>query len=123
PAPSGMARWEDPAGWKQEKGLFTRKGGDYVLYGVTPTTGTLVFSAMLTKGHRMQWVLNYTDPNNYDLFQIDDNNFYRTDIRNGQKVSDARIPHKGEKKSFRTLQIRVSAGEISHLIRQGENWV
>ena len=70
------------------------------LYGVTPTSGTFVFSAMLTKGHRLQWVVNYTDPNNYDLFQIDDNNFYRTDIRNGQKTNDAKIPHKGDKKSF-----------------------
>ncbi len=121
-APSGMSKWEDPSGWKQENGVFIRKGGDYILYGVTPTSGTFIFSAMLTKGHRLQWVVNYTDPNNYDLFQIDDNNFYRTDIRNGQKMSDAKIPHKGEKKSFRTLQIHVSPTEIVHQIKQGNTW-
>jgi hypothetical protein len=121
-APSGMSKWEDPSGWKQENGSFVRKGGDYILYGVTPTSGTFVFSAMLTKGHRLQWVVNYTDPNNYDLFQIDENNFYRTDIRNGQKTSDAKIPHKGEKKSFRTLQIHVSPREIVHQIKQGNAW-
>ena len=122
-AADGMSKWEDPSSWKQENGNFVRKGGDYVLYGVSPTAGTFVFSAMLTKGHRLQWVVNYTDPNNYDLFQIDDNNFYRTDIRKGQKVSDAKIPHKGEKKSFRSIQIRVSSAEITHLIKQGESWV
>jgi eukaryotic-like serine/threonine-protein kinase len=121
-APSGMSKWDDPSGWKQENGEFVRKGGDYILYGVTPTSGTFIFSAMLTKGHRLQWVVNYTDPNNYDLFQIDDNNFYRTDIRNGQKMSDAKIPHKGEKKSFRTLQIHVSPTEIVHQIKQGNTW-
>ena len=121
-APSGMSKWDDPSGWKQENGSFVRKGGDYILYGVTPTSGTFVFSAMLTKGHRLQWVVNYTDPNNYDLFQIDENNFYRTDIRNGQKTSDAKIPHKGEKKSFRTLQIHVSPTEIVHQIKQGNAW-
>jgi hypothetical protein len=121
-APSGMSKWEDPSGWKQENGVFVRKGGDYILYGVTPTSGTFIFSAMLTKGHRLQWVVNYTDPNNYDLFQIDDNNFYRTDIRNGQKMSDAKVPHKGEKKSFRTLQIHVSPTEIVHQIKQGNTW-
>jgi tetratricopeptide (TPR) repeat protein len=121
-AASGMSKWDDPAGWKPENGAFVRKGGDYILYGVTPTSGTIMFSAMLTKGHRLQWVVNYTDPNNYDLFQIDDNNFYRTDIRNGQKTSDAKIPHKGEKKSFRTLQIHVSPTEIVHQIRQGNAW-
>jgi eukaryotic-like serine/threonine-protein kinase len=122
-APDGMSRWDDPAGWKQDKGIFTRKGGDYVLYGVTPTAGTFVFSAMLTKGHRLQWVVNYVDANNYDLFQIDDNNFYRSDIRNGQKVSDIKIPHKGEKKSFRTVQIHISPTEIVHQIKQGDAWV
>jgi len=121
-APSGMSKWDDPNGWKQENGAFVRKGGDYILYGVTPTSGTFVFSAMLTKGHRLQWVVNYTDPNNYDLFQVDENNFYRTDIRNGQKTSDAKIPHKGEKKSFRTLQIHVSPTEIVHQIKQGNAW-
>lgn len=121
-APSGMSRWDDPAGWKQERGVFVRKGGEYVLYGVSPTSGIFVFSAMLTKGHRLQWVLNYTDPNNYDLFQVDDNNFYRTDVRNGQKVSEAKIPHKGGKKSFRTFQVHVSPTEIVHQIKQGDVW-
>jgi hypothetical protein len=77
---------------------------------------------MLLKGHRLQWVVNYTDPNNYDLFQMDDNNFYRTDIRKGQKTNDAKIPHKADKKSYRTMQIRVSPTEIVHQIRQGNAW-
>jgi len=118
-----MSKWDDPSGWKEENGASVRKGGDYVLYGVSPTSGTFMFSAMLTKGHRLQWVVNYTDPNNYDLFQIDDNNFYRTDVRNGQKTNDAKIPTKGEKKSYRTFQIHVSPTEIVHQIRQGDAWV
>jgi len=121
-APTGMSKWDDPSGWKQENGAFVRKGGDYALYGISPTSGTFVFSAMLLKGHRLQWVVNYTDPNNYDLFQMDDNNFYRTDIRNGQKTNDAKIPHKGEKKSYRTLQIHVTPTEIVHQIREGNAW-
>ena len=118
-----MSKWDDPAGWKQENGAFVRKGGDYFCTASRPRRVRFVFSAMLTKGHRLQWVVNYTDPNNYDLFQIDDNNFYRTDIRNGQKTNDAKIPHKGEKKSFRTLQIHVSPTEIVHQIKQGDAWV
>jgi hypothetical protein len=122
-APDGMSKWADASGWKQENGAFVRKGGDYILYGVTPTSGTFTFSAMLTKGHRLQWVVNYTDPNNYDLFQIDENNFYRTDVRNGQKTNDVKIPHKSEKKAFRTFEIRVSPTEIVHQIRMGDAWV
>jgi serine/threonine protein kinase len=122
-APSGMSKWDDAASWKQEKGSFVRKGGDFVMYSVSPTTGTFIFSAMLTKGHRLQWMLNCTDANNYVLFQMDDNNFYRTVVRNGQKGDETKIPHKNDKKSFRTLQVRVGANEIVHQIRQGDGWV
>jgi len=61
--------------------------------------------------------------NNYILFQMDDNNFYRSVIKNGQKGDEVKIPHKNEKKSFRTVLIRVGANEIVHQIRQGDNWV
>ena len=122
-APDGMSKWDDAAGWKQEKGSFVRKGGDFVMYGVTPTTGTFVFSAMLAKGHRLQWMLDCVNANNYVLFQMDDNNFYRTVVKDGQKGEETKIPHKTGKKSFRTLQIRVGPNEIVHQIRQGDSWV
>ena len=121
-APSGMSKWDYPGAWKHEGDSFIRKGGDFVLYGVVPASGTFAFSAMLTKGHLLQWVLNYTDPKNYVLFQIDDNYFYRTVIRNGDKTDELKVPHKGDKKSFRTLHIRVSPTELVHQIRHGDSW-
>jgi hypothetical protein len=122
-APSGMSKWDDPSAWKPERDSFIRKGGDFVLYGVVPASGTFAFSAMLTKGHLLQWVLNYTDLKNYVLFQVDDNNFYRSVIRNGQKTDEIIVPHIGEKKSFRTLQIRVSPTELVHQIKHGDSWI
>jgi tetratricopeptide (TPR) repeat protein len=121
-APSGMAKWDDPTAWKREGDSFTRKGGDFVLYGVAPASGTFVFSAMVTKGHLLQWVLNYSDPKNYVLFQMDDKNFYRAVIRNGEKTDEIIVPDKGDKKSFRTIQIRVSATELVHQIKHDESW-
>jgi tetratricopeptide (TPR) repeat protein len=120
-APSGMSKWEDPGAWKHEGDSFTHKGGDFVLYGVVPASGTFVFSAMPAKGHLLQWVLNYSDPKNYVLFQMDDNNFYRTVIRNGEKRDEIRVPDKGDKKSFRTLLIRVSPTEVVHQIKHGDS--
>jgi hypothetical protein len=78
---------------------------------------------MLTKGHRLQWLLICADVNNYVLFQMDDNNFYRTVVKNGQKGDETKIPHKNDKKSFRTFQIRITPTEIVHQIRQGDSWV
>ena len=121
-APTGMSNWDDPGAWKQEKDSFTRKGGDFVLYRAVPASGTFVFSAMLTKGHLLQWVLNYTDPKNYVLCQMDDKNFYRTVIHNGEKSDEIIVPDKGDKKSFRTLHIRVSPTEVVHQIRHGDRW-
>jgi tetratricopeptide (TPR) repeat protein len=121
-APSGMSKWDDPGAWKHEGDSFTRKGGDFVLYGVAPASGTFVFSAMPTKGHLLQWVFNYSDPKNYVLFQMDDKAFHRTVVRNGEKRDEIIVPDKGDQKSFRTLQIRVSPTEILHQIKQGNSW-
>jgi Flp pilus assembly protein TadD len=121
-APTGMSKWDDPGAWKQEKDSFFRKGGDFVLYGVVPASGTFVFSAMLTKGHLLQWVLNYSDPKSYVLFQMDENYFYRTVIRNGEKTEEIRVSDKGDKKSFRTVHIRVSPTELVHQVRHGDSW-
>jgi tetratricopeptide (TPR) repeat protein len=121
-APSGMSKWKDPSAWKYERDSFIRKGGDFVLYGVVPVPGTFAFSAMPGKGRLLQWVLNYTDSKNYVLIQMDDNNFYRTVIRNGEKTDQIKVPDKGDKKSFRTLHIRISSTEIVHQIRHGDSW-
>ena len=106
----------------QEGDSFARKGGDFVLYGALPASGTFTFSAMLTKGHALQWVLNYTDPKNYVLLQMDDNNYYRSVIRNGEKTDEIIVPHKADKKTFRTLRIRVSPTELVHQLKKGDSW-
>jgi hypothetical protein len=122
-APSGMSKWDDPQAWKFENGSYVHRGGDYVLYNTSPTSGTFVFSAMLLRGHRLQWVLNYTDPHNYLLFQMDDNSFYRTVVRNGVKANEVKFPLKGEKKTFRAMRVRVTPAEIVHETRNGDAWV
>jgi tetratricopeptide (TPR) repeat protein len=122
-APNGMSKWDEPGAWKQEKDFYLKTGGNFVLYGAAPASATFAFSAMLTKGHLLQWVLNYSDPRNYVLFQMDDNNFYRTVIRNGEKADEIIVPDKGDKKSFRTLQIRVSPTELVHQIKHGDRWI
>jgi tetratricopeptide (TPR) repeat protein len=121
-APTGMSKWVDPGAWKPEKDSFIRKGGDFVLYGVAPASGTFAFSAVPAKGHILQWVLNYTDPKNYVLVQMDDNSFHRTVIRKGEKTDEIIVPDKDDKKSFRTIQIRVSSAEIVHQIKHGDRW-
>ena len=121
-APTGMSKWNDPGAWKQEKDSFIHKGGDFVLYGAAPSSGTFLFSAMPAKNHALQWVLNYIDAKNYVLCQLDDTSFHRTVIRNGQRTNEITVPNKSDKKTFRSLQIRVSPTEIVQVVKQGDSW-
>jgi serine/threonine-protein kinase len=121
-APDGMSKWDDPSGWKAENNTYVHKGGGFVMFGVIPTSGTFSFSVMLQKGKRLQWVLNYTGPTNYVLFQMDENYFYRSTFRNGAATEEIKIPHKIQKKTFQTLRIRVTPNEIVHQIQDGANW-
>jgi len=122
-APGGMQDFDDAAGWKSNQGWFVRRGGGFVLYKTSPTSGTFVFSAMLNKGRSLQWVFNYTDDNNYALFRMDENYFYRDEVRAGKTTEEAKIPFKTEKKKSRTFQIVVTPNRIVHQIQQGSAWV
>jgi serine/threonine-protein kinase len=122
-APGGMQDFDDAAGWKSNQGWSVHRGGGFVLYKTSPTSGTFVFSAMLDKGHRLQWVFNYTDDHNYALFQMDENYFYRSEVRGGKTTEEAKIPFKTDKKKSRTFQIVVTPNRIVHQIQQGDGWV
>jgi hypothetical protein len=120
--PGGMADWEMPAGWRADGGVFTRKGGGLVLYKTSPTTGMFVFSAMLRKGRRLEWVLSTQDDKNYLLFQMDDDFFYRGQVKDGQSIEAVKTPYHSDKKKFRTFQVRVSSGEVVTQILEGRDW-
>jgi hypothetical protein len=78
---------------------------------------------MLDKGHRLQWVFNYIDDRNYELFQMDENNFYRSEMRDGKKTEEAKFAFKTDKKNSRTFQIVITPNRIVHHIQQGSSWV
>ena len=121
-APGGMQDFDDPSAWKANQSWFDHRGGGFVLYKTSPTSGTFVFSAMLDKGHRLQWVFDYTDDNNYALFQMDENYFYRSEVRGGKTTEEEKIPFKTDKKKSRTFQIVVTPNRIEQRILQGSTW-
>jgi len=119
----GMQNFEDPSGWKANNGWLVHRGGGFLLVKTTPLSGTLVFSAVLEKGHRLQWVFGYSDDKNYELFQMDENDFYRSVVRNGETTEAAKIPFKTGKKKPQTFQIVITPNRILHQIAQGSAWV
>jgi len=121
--PGGVQDFEDAAGWRQNNEWFVHKGGKFVLFKTVPTSGTFIFSALLDKGHRLQWIFHYTDEKNYELFQMDENNFYRSVVRNGDTTEALKLPFKTEKKKPRTFQVTVTANRIVHQIQQNNAWL
>jgi hypothetical protein len=122
-SPGSIQDFEDPAAWKPNQEWFMRRGGGFVLYKRSPVLGTFIFSAALRKGHRLQWVFDYVDDKNYVLFQMDENNFYRSVMRDGETHDELPIPFKTEKKNARTFQITVTSNRIIHQIQKGNAWI
>ena len=121
-APGGLQDFADPGAWKSDQGWSVRRGGGFVLNNSPTTAGTFIFSAILDKGKLLQWVFNYIDDRNYELFQMDDNFFYRSQMRDGKKSDEVKVAFKSDKKKARTFQIVVSPSRIVHQIQQGNGW-
>jgi hypothetical protein len=121
-APSGIEDFADASGWKSNQGWFVHRGGGFLLNNAASTAGTYVFSAILDKGKLLQWVFNYTDDRNYELFQMDENFFSRSEVRDGKKTDEVKLAFKSDKKKARTFQIAVTPNRIVHQIQQGNGW-
>lgn len=121
-APEGMSGWEVPGGWRQEGTVFTRKGGGLVFYKAAPSAGTFTFSAMVRKGHRLQWVVNGRDDKNYFLFEMDDEYLSRSVVQGGQSTLPTKFAYRSDRKKFRTFRIQVTPGVIVTQIQNGQGW-
>ena len=117
--------WDKP--WKMEDVWYTRQGGDFVLYKISPTTGIFTFAispsgkgGIFGGSPKVRWVINYLDPKNYIEFEIDKQSFASAEYRNGKKTDHAkRRPHGVESSSFQ-IQMTVDPGRILVQIRSGD---
>jgi hypothetical protein len=119
--------WDKP--WKQEDVWYTRQGGDFILYRITPAVGTFQFaiSPRESKGvfggsPKVRWIVDYVDPKNYIEFEIDKQTFASAEYRNGKKTDHTkRKPHGVSSSSF-VIQMVVDPGKLDVQIRSGDSW-
>jgi len=125
----GMADWEDASAWTKDGEVYTRRGGGFVLYKLTPMKGVVTFTVQLLKGGgvfksgRVRWFVDYIDAKNYGLFEMDKKFFYVKDIVNGKTTERAKTPHDSEKQNEFTMQIEITPDRLVHKIRAGDQWV
>jgi hypothetical protein len=118
----GLQDWEKVNGWTREGGQLIHRGGEFVLAPVKFGPGVVAFSAILVKGKRIEWVLDFHDAKNYALFQIDDKNFNRMDVLGGKKSDPAKIPHGIDRKGYVTINIVFNSNSVSHSILRDQRW-
>ena len=124
PKPSlALEDWDKSGGWVREGDVLVRRGGKFALAPVKPGAGTYTFTAILKKGRRLEWVLNYLDDNNYLLFQLGKDYFHRIQIAEGDRTKPLRFRHPLRRNEFLTVRISVTSDSIVQQAKQNGEWV
>ncbi|HLJ13025.1 MAG TPA: PEGA domain-containing protein [Bryobacteraceae bacterium] len=124
-----MADWLNPGSWeKNEDGVFVHKGGNFVQFRMTPTTGIFVFQVQLLKGGgvfhsgRIRWFLNFKDPRDYVLFELEKKALTSKNVVNGKSIDREKAQHEENKDNRYTIQLDVSPGRIVTKMQTGGQW-
>ena len=125
----GMEEWVKASGstpslsgWTREGKLWVKHGGEFTVAPINPAAGSYIFTAIMLKGKRLEWVVKYQDDKNYDLFQMDDKNLVRTQFAGGKKSDSTRIPHSIKTKDYVSVQVAVTSGSIVHSFLVDRQW-
>jgi len=110
------------SGWTRENNVWVKRGGDFVLAPINPAAGKFTFTAIPMKSKRLEWVLNYKDDKNYDLFQLDGKSFVRTPYVNGKKGEQVKYPFALKANEYVMVTIAVSGGSIVHSFVVERQW-
>jgi serine/threonine protein kinase len=117
-----LTDWEKAGGWTREGTTLVHHGGDFVRAPVAFGSGTVVFTALVRRGKRLEWTLDFHDQKNHYLFQIDDKNFSHAEMVNGKRLEEVKVPHGVNRKDFVSIAIVLSAKTIQHRILQNREW-
>ena len=121
--------WDKP--WSKDEAWYTRQGGDFVQFKVTPTAGVFRFaiSPKASKGFlgiganpKMRFVLDYTDPRNYIEFQLDKQSYSSDQYINGKKIEHTKKKPLGVFGTSFEIQMTVAPTKILIEIRSGDSY-
>ena len=133
PAParvSSMEGFESQEGWmKQDNGVWRRRGGGFLTYKL-PSSGVFTFGLYLVRGGnlfrggRVRWIMDYTDPKNYVMSELDDNTLTIRDVVNGKSSDHAKVKHNVESKEKAwAIQIEISPDRLIQRIQKNDQWI
>jgi hypothetical protein len=104
--------------FQREGDWYVKRGGGAALYRPTPGGGTFSFSVFLKKAtgvfrtSRIQFFVDYQDPKNFILYQIDDKRIHRIVTVDGKRKGTSLANRLGDLE-FYPLQVDVKGDSIS----------
>jgi len=122
----GMADFAEPQSWKKEGDDWVHTGGGFVPYKLPPK-GIFTFTVERLKGGafragQIRWCVQYLDPKNYLLFEMDRKNFWAGVIEKGKRYERVKTPENlGNQKAF-TIQVEVAPDRLTQRVRAGNDW-
>lgn len=128
-ASGDMSNFDNPAAWTQQGDVWRHKGAGTLTYGLKPS-GIFTFSVYMfraggfLRGGRVRWFVNYTNSQNYGLFELDEENFWAKSVVNGKTSDRKKVAHK-QNKNLRVwnIQIDVSPTRVVHRIQGDGGWI
>jgi len=129
PVVGTMAQFDSPGSWKEQDGVFRRKGGGTFTYSLVPN-GVFTFTIHLLKGGnlfrgaRVRWVAQYVNARNYVLYEMDNESLWAKVVEDGKTFERRRVATMTNKdlKNW-TMQVELSPREAVVRIQRGGEWV
>ena len=130
PRPSAMDGFESMEGWmQQDNGVWRRRGGGFLTYK-PPSAGLFTFAVYLVRGGsvfrggRVRWIMDYKDPKNYVVSELDENNLTIRDVVNGKSSDHAKLKHNVDSKlKAWAIEIEISPDRLIQRIQKEKDWI
>jgi PEGA domain len=130
PKVASMDGFESQQGWtQQDNGVWRRRGGGFVAYK-PPSAGVFTFAVYLIRGGnvfrggRVRWFIDYKDPKNYVVSELDENNLTIKDVVNGKSTDHAKVKHNVESKDKAwAIEVEISPDRLIQRIQKDKEWI
>jgi hypothetical protein len=92
-----------------------------VVLPIGSSPGIYAFAAMMPKGKRLEWVLNYVDPKNYVAYDLNDDRLERVEYIDGKKQATVKPKLRVKLDQWVQVSIEVTPNSVTTSIQQEGN--
>jgi tetratricopeptide (TPR) repeat protein len=117
-----LSDWEKTGGWLRQDDLLVRTGGDYFLTPAQPQPGVYEFAAVVRRGPRLEWVVDFSTRQNHLHFQIGKDYFQRSRVVAGRHGEVARTRHALKWGDSIVVRINIRPEAIVTSLRDRGGW-